>query len=494
MAWRRSLIARILRGLALVALGIVLVVVINTLRRGHATMAPVPPPPNDAVEAAPVASHLRSAIRFKTISHEDPHDDVYVELDNLRSFLETTYPRVHRTLSREIIAGSALVYSWSGTDASLKPVLLAAHQDVVPIEPGTEDTWTHPPFEGTISDGFVWGRGARDDKGSLIAIFEAVEALIGSGFKPKRSVVLAFGFDEEVGGIGGAKKIAETFAAKGLRFEYVLDEGGMVTEGILADIASPLAIIGVTEKGFVTVELTVEMPTGHSSMPPATTSIGILAAAVDRLEHHPMPSRLTSMARQTFDTIAPELPFGKRLLVSNLWLFEPIILAAMTRQDAANASVRTTTAPTVFQAGIKDNVLPSTAHALINFRILPGDSVESVLAHVKETVADDRVHVKRGERIVSDPPPASSTDSRAFRLIEATVRQFFPRALVTPALVVGATDARHYTSLAEGVYHFAPFVVHKEDLPTIHGTNERQPVDELSWAVRFYMQLLRDGA
>jgi carboxypeptidase PM20D1 len=215
---------------------------------------------------------------------------------------------------------------------------------------------------------------------------------------------------------------------------------------------------------------------------------------VERLERHLMPPHLTSTSRQMFDTIAPELPLGKRLIASNLWLFEPIILSAMTRQDATSASVRTTTAPTIFQAGIKENVLPSTARALVNFRILPGDTVESVFAHVKETVADERVHITRRERIVSDPPPASSTDSRAFRLIETTVRQFFSKALVVPTVVLGATDARHYTSLAEGVYHFAPFVLHKEDLATIHGTNERQAVDGLSLAVRFYMQLLRDGA
>ena len=489
----RSAAPRILKGLGFAVLALLLVLVINTFRQGRATLAAAPAPPKDAVDAVRVAGHLAQALRFKTISHEDPKNDDYAELDGLRAFLEATYPKVHTTLSREIINGHALVYIWRGTDPSLKPVLLTAHQDVVPIEPGTEQSWEHPPFEGAIAGGFVWGRGARDDKGSLIAILEAAEALISEGFKPRRSAYLAFGFDEEVGGLNGAKRVAETFAANGTRFDYVLDEGGVVSDGIIADLVTPVALVGVTEKGFVTVELLVEMPTGHSSIPPPQTSVGILAAAIDRLEREQLPPHLTGTSRRLLETIAPELPFRKRLTMSNLWLFERLVVSALTRDPATNASVRTTTAPTLFEAGVKENILPSTARALINFRILPGDTVDGVVAHVREVVADERVRVKRRERNFSEPPSASSTDSRAYQLIENTIHQLFPQALVSPSLVLGATDARHYTSVADGVYRFAPMVLHKRDLQTIHGTNERTSVDAMGTAVRFYMQLLRAG-
>jgi carboxypeptidase PM20D1 len=489
----RRIALRVLRGVGLGILVLVLVLVVNTLRQGRVALPSVPPPPNDAVDATAVAAHLAQAIRFKTVSHEDPKDDDYAEVDGMRAFFEATYPKLHATLTREVVGGHGLVYTWAGSDASLRPVLLAAHQDVVPVEPGTEGAWTHPPFAGAVADDFVWGRGARDDKASLVTILEAVEALVGVGFKPKRTVVLAFGFDEEVGGALGAKTIAASFAAKGTRFDYVLDEGGAVVKGVVEGVARPLALVGLTEKGFVTTELTVSMPTGHSSMPPPQTSVGILAAAIDRLERQQMPPHLTPTSRRFFETLAPELPFTKRLAMSNLWLLEPLVLSQLTKQQATNATVRTTTAPTIFQAGVKENVLPSSARALVNFRILPGDSVDGVVAHVREVVADERVVVKVAERMVSEPPPESSADSRAYRLIETTIRQFFPEVLVVPNVVVGATDARNYAPVADAVYHFGPFVLGKEDLSTIHGTNERFRVDDLAVAVRFYEQLLRDG-
>ena len=453
------------------ALALFVVVVVNTLRRGKEARAEVAKLPGDAVDASRVAEHLAQAIRWKTVSHDDPKDDDYGALDGFQTFLETTYPKVHATLHRTIINEHALVYTWQGSDPSLRPVLFAAHQDVVPVEPGTESGWTHAPFDGVIADGHVWGRGARDDKGSLIVILKAAEALVTHGFTPKRTMVLAFGFDEEVGGKRGARLVADAFASKGTRFDYVLDEGGLVTRGVVPGLASPLAVIDLTEKGLLTVELSAAMPTGHSSMPPPQTSIGIVAAAIDRLEHHQMPTRMPPTTRRMLETIAPDLPFGRRVLMSNLWLFEPLVLSTLTKQQTGNATVRTTTAATLFEGGMKENVLPSVARALVNFRILPGDTVETVLAHVKNVIADATAwKVVRREQLLGDPPPASPTDSRAYRLIETTVRQFFPEALVVPSVLVGASDARHYTSIADGVYHFSPFVLDKEDLSTIHGT------------------------
>jgi len=478
----------------MVALSIALLVVAllaNTFRHGKRTQATHASEPEAAVDASRVAEHLAQVIRFRTVSHEEPKEDEPAELDALRAYLDATYPKLHATLTRDTTLGHALVYTWKGSDPSLLPILLAAHQDVVPAS--SESAWTHPPFEGAIANGFVWGRGALDDKGPMVAILEAVESLVARGFTPKRTVVLAFGFDEEVSGLQGAKRIAESFEARGTRFDYVLDEGGVITQGIVPGVQAPVALIGLTEKGFVTVELSVERPPGHSSMPPAQTAVGIVARAIDRLEQYPMPARLTSMTRQMLETVAPELPFGQRIVASNLWLFGPLVVTMMAKQDATNAAVRTTTAPTVFHAGIKANVLPPSASALVNFRILPGDSVESVLAHVKQTVADGRVQVKPQGPFRGDPPPASPFDSRAYRQIEAAVRRSFPTAVVAPTLVLGATDARYYTRIAGGVYHFTPYVLGKDDLARIHGTDERFPVDGLAAAVRFYENILQDG-
>ncbi|WP_394848526.1 M20 family peptidase [Pendulispora brunnea] len=477
---------------AAMLMGLVIALLVNTLRQGRRGRSAPRAQTAGTVDAARVAEHLARTLQFKTVSHADSSEDDGAPFEGLQRYLAETYPKVHASLAREVIGGRALVYTWRGSDPSLRPVLLAAHQDVVPVEPGTEGTWTHPPFEGVVADGFVWGRGAIDDKGSVVAILEAVEALLAEHVVPRRSVVIALGCDEEVGGMAGAKAIAASFEAKGMRFEYVLDEGSMVTRGIVPEAPLPVALIGLTEKGMATIELAVDTATGHSSMPPPQTSVGIVARAIDQLEAHPMPPRLTPMTRQLLEAIAPDLPFGKRVVASNLWLLSPLIVSAMTAHEASNAAVRTTTAPTVFHAGVRPNVLPASARALVNFRILPGDTVEGVLAHVKQTVADPRIQVKLHDAFANDPPPVSSADSRAFRAIEATVRELFPEAVVAPTLVLGATDARHYTSLADGVYHFSPFVVGPQDLPRVHGTDERLPVDGLATAVLFYERLLRE--
>jgi carboxypeptidase PM20D1 len=442
-----------------------------------------------------VADHLAQALKFKTVSHEDSKEDDTTQLDGLREFLEKTFPKTHATLAREIVGGHALLYTWKGSsEGLLKPALLAAHMDVVPVDPGTAGTWTHPPFDGVVAEGFVWGRGAVDDKASVIGILEAIEALLATGFQPQRTMYFAFGFDEEVGGVAGARAIADTLASRGVHLEYALDEGAGVTEGIVPDVGSPVAMIGLTEKGYLTVELEVDAPTGHSSMPPPQTAVGVLAQAIDRLEKKQMPMRLAGAARRQLEILAPSMPFLPRVAIANLWLTEPLVVRMLASQPAGNAIVRTTTAPTMIEAGVKDNVLPAKARAIVNFRILPGDTNEGVMAHVREVVADGRVHLSRVERMVSDPPPEAPMDARPYRLLVTTIRQFFPDALITPTLVVGATDGRYYARVADGVYHFGPLVLRKEDLARIHGIDERIGVAGLGTLVRAYEQILRDGS
>jgi len=363
----------------------------------------------------------------------------------------------------------------------------------VPVEPGTEGSWEQPPFSGALAGGFVWGRGALDDKGSLVCLLDAAESLLAEGFAPRRTVLLAFGGDEEVGGEHGARAIAAALTARGVRLEYALDEGMAVTEGIVPDVDRQVAVIGLGEKGFVTVELVVEAPGGHSSMPPADTAISILAGAVERLAHAPMPARLTETARLQLELLAPYLPFQRRLPVANLWLFAPLVRSVMGGKPVTGAAVRTTTAPTIFEAGVKENVLPSRARAVVNFRILPGDTIETVLAHVRAVVADERVRTRTIGKLEGDPPPLSPVGSRAYRLLESTVQRFYPGAVVVPGLVLGATDARHYTALADGVYHFAPFVLRADDRARLHGSNERVSVRDLETGVGVYRQLLKDG-
>lgn len=491
---RRGPVRRALRFLGLGLALLLLVLVVNALATRSRQVA-AEPAEGVPVDAAKAAAHLARAITFRTVSTQDQAQIDPAAFTGLRAALEEMFPGVHKSLTREVVGEHSLLYTWKGKDAAKAPVLLMAHQDVVPVEPGTEADWQKPPFDGVIDGGFVWGRGAMDFKNGVVGILEAVEALLAQGYAPSRTVYLAFGHDEEIGGKKGAAVVAETLASRGVKLAFVLDEGMFVTQGILKGIDRPVALVGVAEKGYVTVELTAESEGGHSAAPPRPTSTGILASAIVRLEEHPMPGRIDGPARLMFETLAPEMPFGQRLILSNLWLLEPVAVGALSKAPATDAMVRTATAPTMLEGSVKENVLPKRSRAVVNFRILPGDTIQSVLDHVNRVVADPRVKVQilKESTMGHEPSPVSSTESPGYKAIERTIRQIIPEALVAPSLVLGATDSQHYQRIADGVYRFSPTRLRDEDRPRFHGTNERASVDNFAEQVRFYAQLVKNS-
>jgi carboxypeptidase PM20D1 len=444
-----------------------------------------------AVDEAAVAERLAGALRFETISHAGGVPPDARAFAGLHDYLARTWPRVHAQLARETVGTHSLLYTWPGRDSGAPGVLLAAHMDVVPVP--SPERWQHPPFAGVVANGEIWGRGALDDKGSLVCILDAVESLLAEGFAPERSVYLAFGHDEELGGDEGARAIAETLAARGVRLASALDEGGAVADGFGGLLEQPVAAIGVAEKGFVDVRLRVEAPGGHSSTPPRQTAIGILAAAIARLEANPLPPRVRGGTFERFTSyIAPQASFGRRLALANLWLVGPLIPFFSPDVPILDAMIRTTTAATIVRGGVKSNVLPREAEAIVNFRILPGDSVESVLAHVRRSVDDERVSVGLADEVAGDEPsPVSPDDDPAFRGIARAVSTAVPDAVSAPFLVVGGTDARHYTRLGPAVYRLLPFRVGEEALRLAHGTDERISLENLGRGVRFYRAWLR---
>ena len=481
--------------LSIAGLVVILLVVlaVNTLRIGSPPLPEIPPAEDIAIDKDAAAKRLAQSVRFRTVSH-GPNDPIAEEaFHGLRDFLARSFPRVHKTLKREIINDYSLLYTWEGNDPKLKPILLAAHLDVVPVEPGTEGKWTHPPFSGAIADGFVWGRGTMDMKLSVVGILEAVEYLLGQGFAPKRTVYLAFGHDEEIGGAGGAARIAKLLAQRGVRLHFTLDEGLAVTHGIVPGVERPVALIGVAEKGYLTLELTARAKGGHSSMPPRSTAIGKLARAIHRLETNPMPAALRVPVSSMFEYLLPEMKVARRVIPANRWLFEPLILSRFEEKPATNALVRTTTAPTILRAGVKENVLPSEANGLVNFRILPGDTVDSVIGHVRKVVDDHNVTI-RPLREGRNASPVSKINSASFAAIYKTVRQVFPGAVVAPGLVIGGTDSKHYVKIADNSYRFLPMRLGPDDLKRVHGTNERIAIDNYAEIIRFYIQLLRNIA
>jgi carboxypeptidase PM20D1 len=327
----------------------------------------------------------------------------------------------------------------------------------------------------------------------VLAILEAVELLVSRGFAPERTLYLAFGHDEEIHGLEGAKPIAALLEKRAVRPDFILDEGGLIVDGIVPGIPGPVAMVSTAEKGYVSVELTAKSAGGHSSMPPARTAIGRLGEAVAKLEKNPLPARIDGAIETSLSYLAPEMPFGSRLFLANLWLFEPLVKAQFSQDPAGSARMRTTTAATVISAGVKENVLPSEARAIVNFRILPGDSVAKVLDHVRKTVGPG-IEVKRAGRAATEPSPESSTDAPAFRMLQTTLAQVFPGVVVSPNLLSGGTDTKHYQHLTQNVYRFLPYRAKDGDLERFHGTNERVAVDNYGEMIRFYAQLIRNGS
>lgn len=476
----------LLVGLLLICLFAVLIV--RTARFTSKQVAATPHEPV-GLNVEEAAQRLGRAVQFQTVSYQDPSKFAASEFKALHDHLAASFPRTHSTLKRETVSDHSLLYTWQGSDAQLSPVLLAAHMDVVPVDPASESNWTHPPFAGQVAEGFIWGRGTMDDKVSVLGILEAVEALIAKGYQPRRTVYIAFGHDEEVSGLQGARQISALLSSRGVALDYILDEGGVIIEGLVPGVAAPVATIGIAEKGYATVALTVETEGGHSMSPPPNTAVGILSAGIHRLEDEQFAARMDGATRKLFEYVGPEMQWSRRALFANLWLFEPLIKDQLSRSPTTNAAIRTTTAATIIEGGTKENVLPTSARAVVNFRILPGDTVAGVVEHVRRVVNDPRVKIAV-EGTPSEPSPVSDVEQAPFKQLQQTIRQVFPGVVVAPYLMLGATDARHYESLTRNVYRFLPLRQTSADLARFHGTNERVSVDNYAQLVQFYAQLL----
>ncbi len=454
---------------------------------------PVEPAEPVELDAAVIAGHLGEAIRCQTVMSENGAALDPQAFRDLHNLLEKTYPRLHASLRKHTVGGYSLVYTWLGKNPQLDPVMFLAHLDVVPADPVSLTEWERPPFSGDVCDGFVWGRGTLDLKNQLIALMELVEALLRQGFQPERTIFLAFGQDEEVSGLQGASKIAKTLQENGVHMEAVLDEGGFVMQDSLPGVGAPVALIGTVEKGYLTLDLSVQGAGGHSSTPPVSSSIGILARALTRLESKPMPARL-DFVRNMFREIGPAVSFSLQLALANTWLLGGVVRRKLLAQPQTAATVRTTTAVTMIQGGIKDNVLPRKARARVNFRLLPGDSIAAVCERTRKTLNDPRIQLEAVDYSSTEASPVSPTDSSVYRDLVRTVRETFGNIPASPYLVIGQTDSRYYSSICEHVYRFSPLLAGPADLSRIHGVNERISVEALATMVQFYIRLMKNWA
>ncbi len=489
--------------LVLIALAIIILVIIGIVlyRTSHFSIQlpeehPIPP---EEIDGEEVARHIGLAIQMKTISHANPEKVDPLPFEGLRNLLQMLYPQVEDHLTREIINGGALLYTWQGTDPDLDPIALAAHQDVVPANEAPDSGWTYPPFAGELADGYVWGRGALDCKGVLISIMEAVNNLLREGFKPSRTIYLLFGHDEECSGSRGAAQLARTLEERGVNLALLLDEGGAISQGSLPGIKPPVAMIGVTEKGHLTLKLKATTQAGHAATPSNQTSIGALSLAIATLENNPFPQHL-DMLEFMMSFVGDEMPFMDRLMLANTWLFGKAFKRKMRANPITDANTRTTIAPTMLRAGTAENVLPATAEGLINLRIYPGETVRETYEYIYDLVADETLEVlpAHGETLEGEhtwnPTDISNIDSPQFRLLARLARSACPHALAAPFMMNGATDSRYYTKLSRYIFRFSPMIVSHEDQETVHGVNERLSFENAARMVGFMQALIRNAS
>lgn len=487
-------VRRALLGLFGALVVLVAIVVVRTARFGRNTQdtSPVRQAGVAADLGDPAAiGRLGEAIRIPTVSYFDSAAKIS-EFRKLHAFFERSYPLVHARMRREVLDSGTLLYTWRGSDTALAPVVFMGHQDVVPVEPGTEKDWRHGAFSGDTAEGSVWGRGTLDDKISVLGLLEGAEILMKRGVQPRRTVIFAFGHTEEVGG-PSAERTAALLESRGVRPLFVMDEGGVVGQGLVPGVPGVVALVGVAEKGYLTLRLTARARGGHSSMPQPETAVSLLAAAVSKVQRTPLPAHLNHATVAMFNTVGPSMDYPRRMVMANLWLFESLLESQLAKMPSGNAMIRTTTAATMISGGIKDNVVPSSAQAVINFRLLPGDSVDWVLRRVKEMISDERVFVDTVNGLAKEATGVAPQDSEGFKMIAQAIRETWSGALVSPYLVFGGTDARHFYRITPNVYRFAPILVQGETLSLLHGTNERVALKDYLGAIGFYTRLIESS-
>ncbi|WP_339768292.1 M20 family peptidase [uncultured Paraglaciecola sp.] len=443
------------------------------------------------IDTEAALKRFSQAIKIPTISFDDRSQFDHEAFLAFQQYLKDSFPLVHQRANLDVINDYSLLYHLKGSDPTLKPALFMGHMDVVPVDEATADQWQHPPFSGNVIDGTVWGRGTIDDKISVVALMESMEMLLAQNIQPKRSIYFAFGHDEEAGGKDGARQIAAFLAKKNVVFEFVLDEGGVVTQDMLPGVSKSVAVIGVAEKGFVNLRLTVKAPGGHSSQPPAHTAAGILAQAIVKVEASPFSADMRFIL-ETFQHIGFATDLATRLPMSNLWLFSPAVESMMLDSPSSAASIRTSTAVTMLKGSSKSNVLPTEAEAVVNFRILPGDTIDSVTQHVTKAIGDPRVEIEAF--MTNEASPVSSTETYGYKLIEQTIRRLDPNLLVAPYLVQGGTDASNFYGLSDNVYRFMMVRLDPKTMKRFHGVNEQILVEDYMQAIQFYYAMVKQAA
>ncbi|REC46725.1 M20/M25/M40 family metallo-hydrolase [Chryseobacterium pennipullorum] len=457
---------------------------------------------------------LSGGIKIPTVSTGSLGEFNYEPFDRFKEYLKASYPLVYQHTENVEVNQYGLVFRLKGNDLALEPILFLSHMDVVP--PGDADVknsqenifrpddkpldpiskvaedWEYAPFSGAVANGRIYGRGAIDMKGMLFSLMESLNNMIKNKETPKRDIYLAFGFDEEVGGQKGAIQIADYFKKKGLRFDAVYDEGGLIMrKGNVAGIDSDVAVIGCAEKGFLSAKIKVKGLGGHSSMPPMESAIGKAAVIMQRLEDDQMKPVITPLIKEFFTNIGGEMPFTTRLALANQWLLKPVLTSQLTKNNITNALVRTTTALTMMKGSDGTNVLSPEVEFVVNFRLLPGNTIKDVREHIAKATEGFEVEVEEIDN-TREASALSPTNTKAFRLIEAGVKEIHPGAIVTPYLTMAGTDAGKYEIVSKNVYRFMPIKINSSEQQSIHSTNEYLSIENYLKMIHYFEYLMKN--
>lgn len=473
--------------LALGIVGILIIAIGTLIVRG----ALFKPEPVEAPDAKPVAvdedaavARFQRYIQCKTVSYEDWSQVDENEFQRFRDMLREMYPEIDAVCTCEYVGNTGILYRWPGKHPGNETVLMA-HYDVVPI---TEALWTRPAFEGLVTEGCVWGRGTLDTKGTLFGVMEGVRHQISEGFVPEHDIYMSFAGDEEVSG-HGAPDLVAALQSRGVKPKLVLDEGGAIVENVFPGVSCPAALIGLGEKGYMDVKLSMSGGGGHASTPPPHTAVGELAAAVVALESHPFKGALTPPVKEMFQTMGRHSSFLYRIIFSNLGLFGPLLKAMFKKSGGElNAMVRTTVAATRMEGSKAYNVMPPAASVGLNLRLLETDTMERAKAYIESVVDNPKIKVTvEGGRNAS---PCSTTDTEGWRHVTQAILQTWPGVVVSPYLMLAGSDSRHYTAISDTVLRFSAMTLSKEERGMIHGNDERITIKALMETVAFYVRLI----
>lgn len=504
---------KILLALFILLIILITTLVIKTFTYPFSPIKDLAKSPKELPVNEKAVKRLSEAIQIPTVSTVNYDETNFDSFEKFQQFLQKSYPLIYEKMEFKTVNKHGLIFHWKGKDSSKKPLLFLSHYDVVPVNnydfnnpqaytpifnlkgkatPLTsyQDSWTYPPFSGAVDNGRIYGRGTLDMKGMLISILEAADQLLMQNYQPEQDIYFAFGHDEEVSGRQGALKIAEYFKQNNIEFDAVYDEGGFVVspDSVIKGINQAIALVGVAEKGFLTLEITVKGTGGHSSMPPQKGSLVLASEIIEKLNSNQMKPMLTQPIEYFLKSIGGAMDFKSRLAISNQWLLQGSLIKSLEKVPASNALVRTTTAITMAHSSDAPNVLSATTEITVNFRILQGNTVQDVLNHVKKLCEGYDVEYK----VISSREPSniSSVDSPQFKKIEKTIQQNYPNAIVASYLSIGGTDAYKYEIVSNNVFRFMPIQINQYDQQLIHNDNESITIENYMRMINYFKLLM----